>query len=144
MAGKPILTHEHSFINLSLLLGESCYEFHVNLMENLVWKNNQYRSANSERNRHQNRGTMLIKTKRLDTERKTLSVTLEKGSNPRILPISDNLLRMLNSLSKQHKPYLFQPRKNMLKEYFCTQRNAIAERLKNPRLKQITFHTFRH
>jgi hypothetical protein len=65
MAGKPILTHEHSFINLSLLLGESCYEFHVNLIENLAWKNNQYRSTNSERNTHQNRRTILIKTKRL-------------------------------------------------------------------------------
>jgi integrase len=32
----------------------------------------------------------------------------------------------------------------MLIEYFCTQRKAIAEKMNNPRLLKISFHTLRH
>jgi integrase len=80
----------------------------------------------------------------LDKERKTINITPEKGSNPRILPISDKLLGMINSLPKKDRPTIFQPRKNILREYFSLQRKEIAERFNNPRIKQITFHTFRH
>ena len=45
---------------------------------------------------------------------------------------------------KQHTPYIFQPSKSMQREYMRTQRRKVAERLGNPRIKQITFHTFRH
>jgi len=79
----------------------------------------------------------------IDNERKTVNITPEKGSNPRILPISDKLLAMINKLPK-NRPTIFQPHKNMLRDYFCTQRKKIAERLQNPRLQSITFHTFRH
>jgi integrase len=79
----------------------------------------------------------------LDTERKTLSITPEKGSNPRILPISNKLIGMLNSLTKNHST-IFQPKKQMLREYLCTQRKGLAEKLNNPRLQKISFHTLRH
>jgi integrase len=79
----------------------------------------------------------------LDGERKTLNITPEKGSNPRILPISNKLIGMINRLSR-NRPTIFQPKKRMLREYYCTQRKAIAERLQNPRLLEISFHTFRH
>ena len=85
----------------------------------------------------------LLKWIDLDGERKTLNITPEKGSNPRILPISDKLLAMINKLP-HNRETIFQPRKHMLREYFCTQRKEIAERLQNQRLKKITFHTFRH
>jgi integrase len=86
----------------------------------------------------------MLKWTDLDTERRTISITPEKGSNPRILPITTKLTAMLTELSKQHNPNIFQPQKKMLREYFTVQRKEIAKRLDNPRLLRITFHTFRH
>jgi integrase len=80
----------------------------------------------------------------LDFTRKTVNITPEKGSNPRILPISDKLINMLNTLSRQHSPNVFQPQTRMLREYYSVQRKEIATKLNNPRLRQITFHTLRH
>jgi integrase len=80
----------------------------------------------------------------IDGERKTVSITPEKGSNPRMLPVSDKLLGMLSRLARIHGDNIFQPKKKMLREYYSIQRKAIAERLQNPRLLKITFHTFRH
>lgn len=79
----------------------------------------------------------------IDTERKTVNITPEKHSNPRILPISDTMLNMLNKLAHQHEENIFQPKKH-IREYFCIQRKEISERFQNPRLKKISFHTFRH
>jgi integrase/recombinase XerD len=81
--------------------------------------------------------------KDLDTERKTLNITPEKGSNPRILPITDKLIGMINNLPKTHKT-IFQPHKDTLRDYLCTQRKQLAEKLNNPRLQKIGFHTLRH
>jgi integrase len=83
----------------------------------------------------------------LDTERKTLSITPEKNSNPRILPISDKLLGMLKNLPKDpraHYKTMFQPDKHALRQYLDNQRNKLAERLDNPRIRKISFHTLRH
>jgi integrase/recombinase XerD len=80
----------------------------------------------------------------IDTERKTVNITPEKHSNPRVLPISDKLIAMLNKLPRNHRENVFQPKKHMIREYYCTQRKEIAERLQNPRLTKISFHTFRH
>ena len=79
----------------------------------------------------------------IDFERKTVNITPEKHSNPRVLPISDKLITMLNKLPRNHKENVFQPKKHMIREY-CTQRKEIAERLRTPRLLKISFHTFRH
>jgi integrase len=79
----------------------------------------------------------------LDQERKTLKITPEKGSNPRILPVSDKLIGMINTLPKDRKT-IFQDKKGRLRTYLCTQRAALAKKLNNPRLKQISFHTLRH
>lgn len=86
----------------------------------------------------------LWKWQDLDTERKTINVTPEKGSNPRIIRISDTLIERINNLSKQHSPNIFQPDKHAIRGYFTTQRKALAKKLNNPRLLKITFHTFRH
>lgn len=47
----------------------------------------------------------------IDFERKLASITPEKHSNPRILPISDKLIAMLNKLPKNHEENVFQPKK---------------------------------
>ncbi|MGD0978638.1 MAG: site-specific integrase [Candidatus Bathyarchaeia archaeon] len=88
-----------------------------------------------------------LKPEDIDIQRKTISITPEKGSNPRILPISDKLIGMITTLHKdQRAKYttLFQCHKDTLRDYLCNQRKSASEKLKNPRLQRITFHTFRH
>jgi integrase/recombinase XerD len=83
----------------------------------------------------------------IDTERKVVSVTPEKGSNPRILPISDKLIAMIKNLTRDPRATydtVFQPHKDTLRDYLCNQRKAAAHKIGNPRLAQIGFHTLRH
>jgi integrase len=86
----------------------------------------------------------MLKWTDLNFEQKTVNITPEKGSNPRILPISDKLIGMLNTLPKQHAPNVFQPKSRMLREYFCTKRKELATKLQNPRFMQINFCIIRH
>jgi integrase len=79
----------------------------------------------------------------IDYVRKTVNILPEKGSNPRILPLSDKMLTMLRTLPYTHKT-LFQPHKNKLRDYLIRQRKRIANQTNNPRILEITFHTFRH
>jgi integrase len=83
----------------------------------------------------------------LDVQRKTINVTPEKGSNPRILPVSDKLIGMILNLTKDSRAKyttIFQCHKDTLRDYLCSQRKAAAEKLGNPRLAKISFHTLRH
>jgi integrase len=83
-----------------------------------------------------------LKWKDIDPERKIATITPEKGSRARILPISLKLIDMLN----------YQPKKTekifatafSLKSNFYKTRKSIAFKLQNPRLKEIGLHTFRH
>jgi integrase len=79
----------------------------------------------------------------IDFNRKLVKITPEKGSNPRILPISDTLIGMLNSLPRKN-PRIFPIYLSSMKiNYFITRRN-LASRINNPRLMKISFHTLRH
>lgn len=78
-----------------------------------------------------------------DAERRTLRIQPEKGSNPRILPISEKLTGMLNNLPKNSE-YIFNPHTKALRTAFSKQRRKAAVKLNNPRLLKITFHTLRH
>jgi integrase len=82
----------------------------------------------------------------LDTERKTVNITPSKGSNPRILPISDKLLNMLNNIRKNNESEesIFAKNTHIIRTSYCRQRKNIAEKLSNPRLRKISFHTLRH
>jgi integrase len=79
----------------------------------------------------------------INTEQKTVNVTPEKGSNPRILPISDKLIAMLNRYPKG-KEHLFPKNQNSIRSCFDYQRIRTTEKLQNPRLLKIGFHTLRH
>jgi len=79
----------------------------------------------------------------IDLERKTIHITAEKGSNSRILPISTKLIAMLNNLPKINEN-VFQTHKNSLRKTFHALRKRTITKLNNPRLKKISFHTFRH
>jgi integrase len=79
----------------------------------------------------------------VDLVNNSARITPEKGSNARILQISNKLVDMLNALPK-HSPSVFGANTDAMRKSFQTQRKRITAKLKNSRLMQITFHTFRH
>jgi len=81
----------------------------------------------------------------IDFERRLITLNYpEKGSNPRIWKVSQRLIDMLNALPKKSE-YVFSNRSlKSLKSTFLKSRKRIAFKLQNPRLLQISFHTFRH
>jgi len=85
----------------------------------------------------------LLKWADIDFQQRSVRITPEKGSNPRILPISIKLARMLEEMPK-NADTVFGVTSDLIRRNFGKQRKRIAAKLKNPRIKQITFHTFRH
>lgn len=87
-----------------------------------------------------------VEWKDLDLERKTITVNHpEKGSLPRILPISQKCVDMIKTIPKDVlRPFARNVQLKGLKVTFEEARTRTAQRLANPRLKQIHFHTFRH
>jgi len=67
----------------------------------------------------------------------------EKHGNTRILRISDKLIAMLKALP-QKTDRVFEGSVNSMRSNFGSQRKRTANKLKNPRLLRISFHTFRH
>ncbi|MGD0643379.1 MAG: tyrosine-type recombinase/integrase [Candidatus Bathyarchaeia archaeon] len=80
----------------------------------------------------------------LDTENRTLRLTPEKGSNPRIFKISPKLLSMLLAMPRKDDFIFGSYPLRGYRTCFTRQRRKAASKLGNPRLLQITFHTFRH
>ena len=84
----------------------------------------------------------------IDPERKTITIKPEKKSNPRIYNVSEKLigtLLHLKNMNKDKKSNLFgYGSLNYLRRTFERQRNRIAHKLNNPRLRRITFKTLRH
>ena len=89
-----------------------------------------------------------IKLKWIDVnfENNTIRVNNpEKNSNARMFKVSTKLIAMLNALPKaSEKVFGTEPNLRSLRTCFLRQRKTIANQLQNPRMLQITFHTFRH
>src|SRR4030067_3226297 len=85
----------------------------------------------------------LLKWTDIDFEQRSIRITPEKGSKPRILPLSRKLADMLSSLPK-NTDTVFGVNADLMRRNFGKQRKRITAKLKNSRLTQITFHTFRH
>ena len=85
----------------------------------------------------------LLKWTDIDIEQRSVRITPEKGSNPRILPLSIKLVDMLAEMPKETST-VFSVNADLMRHNFEQQRKRIASKLKNSRIKQITFHTFRH
>ena len=83
----------------------------------------------------------------LDSARKIIVVNdPEKGSNPRMLRISEQLVTRLNMLPKTSR-YIFREEGKLLTTWtsnFRDRRKTIAEKLNNPRILKISFKTLRH
>ena len=84
-----------------------------------------------------------LKWSSIDAQQKTVNITPAKGSNPRILQISDKAISMLNMMPKKEERIFYQ-KLSVYRTAFCKQRKRAAKKLNNPRLKQIGFHTLRH
>jgi integrase len=80
----------------------------------------------------------------IDFERKTVYITAEKRSNSRILPISTKLSAMLKNYPKSDTEKVFQLTQHSLRCTYEALRKRTVTKLNNPRLKKISFHTFRH
>jgi len=76
-------------------------------------------------------------------ENRSVDVTPEKGSNPRQLKMSSQLIAMLNSLPKE-KPKPFDCSARHFTRTFRLQRKRVSAKLKNDRISKIHFHTLRH
>lgn len=85
----------------------------------------------------------LLRWTDIDLEQRSIRITPEKNSNPRILPLSPKLKDMLDNLPKNEN-IVFGANADLMRRNFAKQRKRIAAKLINPRLNQITFHTFRH
>ena len=80
----------------------------------------------------------------VDTETNTIRINCpEKGSSSRTLKVSDKTISMIKAIPKK-SDYIFNTRTRSLESVFDRQRNKLAVKLQNPRLRQIHFHTFRH
>ncbi len=68
----------------------------------------------------------------------------EKGSNPRIWRVSTELIAMLNNLPRKSEKVFGTGSPGTMKATYISARRSLAQKLQNPRLLRITFHTFRH
>jgi integrase len=81
-----------------------------------------------------------------DFETNTVNIIPEKGSNPRIFKMSNNLVDMLKQLNRPYGKYYFSRPDmdlNDMRTNFEQQRKAIAIKLGKPRLNRIMFKTLR-
>ena len=85
-----------------------------------------------------------LKWSNVDFERKTITLNdPEKNSQPRIFKVSSELIAMLKALPKINMK-VFSNSLAARKSSFLHARKNATRKLQNPRLLQISFHTFRH
>jgi len=68
----------------------------------------------------------------------------EKGSRTRTLKVTDKTIGMLKNLPKKYGDHVFSPKCISVRRGFTQTRKRMAERMQNPRLLKIHFHTLRH
>jgi len=81
----------------------------------------------------------------INEQNNTISINNpEKGSKSRTVKVTAKTIAMLKRVSKKYGDYIFNPKRQAIYDSFARKRNQLADKLQNPRLKQIHFHTFRH
>jgi len=86
-----------------------------------------------------------LKWTEIDFERQVIRLNLpEKRSKARIFNVSSKLIGMLGRLQRKSERVFGHQNLQSKKRNFRTSRKRIAANLQNPRILQITFHTFRH
>lgn len=79
----------------------------------------------------------------INFKRRRVSVTSEKGGNPRILPLSERMIDILQRFPKRSEK-IFAATKDAIKSNYYQQRIKLTMKLGNPRLRKIRLHDFRH
>ena len=79
----------------------------------------------------------------IDIDRKIIRVSPEKNSNPRIFKVSNKLIAMLNRLPRKSKR-VFETTLGSLRGTLYNSKRLVADKLQNPRIQEIHFHTLRH
>jgi len=85
----------------------------------------------------------LLEWTHVDTQRKTIYITGIKGSNSRILPLSNKAISMLSHIERTDN-HVFKTKREGFRKTFQTLRQRLTTQHNNPRLSKIHFHTFRH
>jgi len=67
-----------------------------------------------------------------------------KGSRTRTVKVTTKTIAMLKNLPKKNGDYVFSPNSVASRRGFDQTRKRIAEKMQNPRLLKIHFHTLRH
>jgi integrase len=81
----------------------------------------------------------------INAENNTVAVNEpEKGSNARIIRVSDRLIRVIGALPKKCEKVFGKSNKTDKSHSYQRQRIWLSKKLSNPRLQKITFHTLRH
>ncbi len=80
----------------------------------------------------------------IDQEKRIITLNSpEKGSNPRMWRVTEILIEMLNAQPKT-TTLVFNGSMRAMKTTLDKTRKRLAEKIRNPRLLRIHFHTFRH
>jgi integrase len=79
----------------------------------------------------------------VDFQNGIVTITPEKGSEPRQFKLSGKLIGMLSALPREDVR-IWKAKLKTIRRTFQYSRARIAEKTKNPRLLKISFHTFRH
>lgn len=80
----------------------------------------------------------------IDTERKRVTLKASKHGNSRIVPISQNLIELLFSLSKKHNTVFPKRSQNSRTCAFHARMIRLSKVYNNKRFIKIHLHTFRH
>jgi len=94
---------------------------------------------------------LRLKWTDIDSERRRIRINPEKGSDPRVLPISPRLINMLEGLPKESE-WIFTKQNDSgehlvqrnMSSRLCVIKRRVAHKLANPRIAKISFHTLRH
>ena len=73
-----------------------------------------------------------------------MNITPTKNHNARTLPISSNLLTRLLKLPRLNERVFASKNLDKMRWLFERARNQLANKLENPRLRQISFKSFKH
>jgi integrase len=81
----------------------------------------------------------------INTKSHTISINdPEKNSRSRTIKVSEKTIVRLLSIGNKYDPYIFNPDPAKIRRTFQALRQRLAREYDNPRLKQITLHTFRY
>jgi integrase len=80
----------------------------------------------------------------LDPDTGILNIRPEKNGRARQVKLSNSLQAMVSRLPKKNGYIFAKSRTGSLRNNLCNVRARLADRLQNPRLLRVSFHSFRH